>query len=675
MHDANAADLSLSDWSNESRDYRDLWREFAAKVHTCVMDVTSRSESFTAFLLECVSNGDSGSFAYEQRFGEQNVTLSTTLLPPLVRSPLLEVAGPLTCPTVVLTVPVQPRVSENDEESPELKPILDQFSHSLLEDRHRTTQHEAVKQQCFGVQVEEKEIVFVGSKLSRERTFLKQELALHPGPSRTVVKLANLAQVNPMSLDLARAFMSYYLVGARSVKSALPAIWVPCTHTVGAVKEDIVGLGCTHEPRESRLRVYSVREKEVVSGDPGAGIRRESVKYKPADLQGSAFARYNVLSTEAGRSGGSGAEMSVEFSWDDPESFLCLPPTFGTEGVVHIAVEPGSLQATASVFAELQTLLLICEAASEGREWWGELSEGEEVLEQQEEHLFVGRVDDFLKSIDIPLSHTLQVDVVSPTLESTVFQTRENLDFSENLWLFLKDVCTAEDLQATLGAIFKAVLLRKVHNISFRESSNSPLAVLLRELLQCKSDTERQMLAPKFQLLLSPTRSLHCLAQMGIEKLRQDLWVFLAAAKVVSRRDVDGFLEAGEELLEQCHSLCNLFHLVELVGTAKSHHCLPHTSLASLTKSALDYYREKLPFVGFETTPLFSVALPRSSAVLRPTIDMFVGSGSLRSWSVVPTKTPSKMVVMSSVSLTTGCSATGTRGHVYEVTCNEVPTP
>ena len=626
------------------------------------MSVASRAENFTTFLLECVSKSDfqRGSFSYELNIDGESAAASATLLPPFVRCPLSEVTGPLPCPTVLLATPHRSRDGEEDE-SPEVKAILDQFSHSLLKDCREESEEDGVQESV--VEFVEKEEIFVGSKLTRKRAYLEQQVPIHPGDSRGVLKQANLCRVVPLSLDLARALVSYYLVGARSKETgSLPALWVPCTPTEGAVEEDIVGLGCTHqsEAEDSVLRVYCVHKKRVGSGE--AGAKRDGVRLTPADLQGDAFARYVIMSSEA-VSADHGGGIWAEFTWENPESFLSPPPTFGTEGVLRIVADPGSLQATLSTFAELQALLGICEAVSEAREWWGDFSEeaeeGEEVLGRREEVLLVNKVDDFLQTINTPLSHTLQINVVSPSMENTVFQLRENLDFSENLWLFLKDA---------LGAVFKAVLLRKVHNVTFRESSKSPLATLLRELLRCETDSDRQALAPKFQLLLSPARSLQCLAEIGVEKLRQDLRVCLTAARVASEGDVAGFLGDGEgDFLEQCHSLCNLFHVVDLVGTAMSHRCLPPASLAALARSAMKFYRERLPFVGFEATPLFSVALPRSSTVLRPVIDVCVGSGTLSQWSV----SSKSMDKMRGVGLTGGGARA--QGHVYdEVTCNEV---
>ena len=79
-----------------------------------------------------------------------------------------------------------------------------------------------------------------------------------------------------------------------------------------------------------------------------------------------------------------------------------------------------------------------------------------------------------------------------------MYKQSENLDLTESLWLFSKDARSAEELQTTLGKIFKSLLLGKTQNIALRESSKSSLAELLHQLIKCKSVAERQSIAPSF---------------------------------------------------------------------------------------------------------------------------------------------------------------------------------
>lgn len=661
------------------------------------MDVTANAERFVAFLLDCTSSGESelNTYSYEVDLGDgKSEEIAVTLLPPLVHSPLSEIAGgpPLTCPIVVLASsdPLKEEVEEDENGSPDLKPILGHYSHSLSpagNDSHErkmieeAEEEEECKKRRESVVLAKRETIFLGSKVSQNPTSLPAKVSKRPSDLVVVSRLANLNRLSCLSLDLARTMISLYLIGARAKGSAgLPGLWVPCTHTEGAIKEDIVGIGCTpmaKSEEDLNVTVYSVREKSQMSGGGReTRIKGADIRLGKAELNGSAFAKYTVMAAET-NTAGEGAEISVEFSWKNPDSFLSPPSAFGTEAVLNIAVEPGTLQAILSSFTELQTLLQICEAASEGREWWGdpqsEEDEEESILEHENADSLVNKVRGFLNTVDNPLSSSHEYALLSPTLENTLFKQRKMLDFSENLWLFLKDAHSQYDFQASLVALFKELMFGKRANFALRESSKSPIAALLREILKCKSEVEQKELAPKVHLLLSPTRSVPCLAMMGIEKLRQDFKVFLTAAGVASEADVADFLRVDdgdneeEDILQQCHSLCNLYQVVELVGTAMSLQCLPLSSLTLLTKSAMSLFQRKLPFVSFETTPLFSVSLPQVSTVIRPIVELCEGSNAyLSTWSL-RSKTEKTFVMKSK-----GLRGEKEEGHVYEVSYTEL---
>ena len=644
------SDLAESDW--QINHVISTWREKQSQQR---MDITASSQDFTAFLLDCVSKNPSERdvFTYQMKIGPKDVQTSAIVLPPLTHCSLSEFTGPLQFPTVLL---VSPEQLQNDEVSPELEAILDQFSDSDHQERDevKTGTPRLALVDFFKV-----EVVSVGQQLLNKRRYLKQELDFHSKQSRAVVTHVDLSRVQPLSLDEARALVSLYLVGSRNISEHLPALWVPCR--ANSV-EDIVGLAC--EQHESEMRLYIIREKW--SGGVESGKMSDG-KVKPVDLHGNVFAEYEILLSLTNPT--SGPQVSAQFVWENPEVLLGPPPPLGTEAVLHVAVEPGNLQSIVSMFTEIQTLLAVCKAVSGDREYF---HEGEEVLGRSQEPL-VDKIGEFFESINMQLSCSSQVHVMSPSIETTAYRPRENLDFTESLWMFVKDAKSAEELQATLGHIFKSLLLRKGQNVTLRESSRSSLADLLRQLMKCTSVAERQTLAPKFQLLLTGDKALRLVAQIGIEKIKQDLKCFLVGANVANLGDFETFFEgiSDGDIISQCHRICNLYHVVELAATILGLHCLPNVSLTSLTKAAMGIYKER-NFAGFKVTPLFSVALPRSSAVLRPIIEMCTTSPP-RLWCLL-SNANAKSKVMSTRSLVPGrnSSQSDRQCFTYETSCNDV---
>lgn len=619
------------------------------------MDITASSQDFTAFLLGCVSKNPSERdvFTYQMKIGKEDVQISAIVLPPHTHCPLSQFTGPLQCPTVLL---VSPEQLQNDEVSPELKAILDQFSDS---DPQQSDEVKPGTPRSPLVDFLKVEVVAVGQQLLNKRRFLKQELDFHSRQERAVVTHADLSRVQPLSLDEARGLVSLYLVGSRNISEPLPALWVPCRANS---LEDIVGLAC--EQHESELRVYIIREK------PSGGVESQKMsdgKVKPLDLHGNVFAEYEILSSLNNPI--SGPQVSAQFVWENPEVLLGPPPPLGTEAVLHVAVEPGHLQSMVSMFSEIQTLLAICKAVSGDQEYF---HEEEEVLGSCWEPL-VDKIGAFFESINMPLSCSSQVHVMSPSIETTAYRPRENLDFTESLWMFIKDAKSEEELQATLGEIFKSLLLGKGQNVTLRESSKSSLAGLLRQLMKCTSVSERQTLAPKFQLLLTGDKALQIVAQIGIEKTKQDLKCFLVGANVANLSDFENFFEgvSDGDITAQCHRICNLYHVVELAATILGLHCLPNLSLTSLTKVAMRIYKQR-KFAGFQVTPWFSVALPRSSAVLRPIIEMCT-TNPPKLWCLL-SNADARLRVMSTRSLVPGknSSQSDRQCFTYETSCNDV---
>ena len=632
------------------------------------MDIRSSAEDFTAFLLECESKTQSGRevfFTYHVKSGRDSVeVVSATLLPAFVHTPLSEFTGPLPCSTVVLAS--QERLKVNEEESPELKAILNQFSDSVLEDFQEREEGGAARARSPQalVQVVKRETRFVGQKLSFKRRYLNQETDFHPGHGHDTTIHADLSRIQPLSLDLARALVSLYLVGSRMQPvSSLPAVWVPCVPSANsAAKEDIVGLACVQH--EAQSNVYCVRDK-AQSGRGDAGKKGDRGNVRSAE-HGTASARYDILSSATDHV--CGPQLAVEFVWEDPDALRAPPPSIGAEAVLHVSVEPGHLDSMATMFGEVQTLVSICQAVSEGE---GRYFPGEDEGPLKAQVSLVDKVGEFFERMNTPLMNTMHVGVVSPSIENTVYKLRENLDFTENLWVFVKDAGSVEDLQTSLSAIFKSLLLGKVQHVILRESNNSSLAVLLRQLIRCKSMSERQLLAPKFQLVLATARMLQYVAEIGIDKVKRDLKGFLIGAKVANESEIDSFLGSNDGgMIAQAHSICRLYQVAELVGTLLAYHCLPTLSLVSLAKSAMDYYKQRV-FTGFETTPRFSISLPRSSTVLRPIVDT-CQSIPPQMWTL-SSRSAARIRAMTTVDLTCGgTTRTGKHSFVYEATCHTV---
>ena len=585
------------------------------------MSLQAPSHALVEFLVDCVSKkaetSKSSAFIYDLKHCGDVTRLAAVVLPPSSLSPLSYFTGPLECPTVLFASLEPPE--EVEKESPELNPVFDKFSDSLVKEEHAGPDgkpEEMSHSLHHLVQFFPQEEVRVGSQLSSSRVFFNKSAtlfhsALSNNSGSTTVLHADLSRLTPLPIDVARMLCSLYSIAKKPMSASLPALWVPCTDNAA---KNTIALGCSYTQDGSLLHVYNITLAEVAEKGQKQIKKMSEAKKHCVGHGKTVLAEYNIASSTGPTSG---QVISIQFAWEDPENFLCPPPLGAAEAVLRIAVKPGSLQSLYTMYSEMEKLLWICEV-SKGVD----LShDTEEVLDESDS--LVNKVKEFLKEVDAPLSHSQQINVVSPTIEGTTYNVRENLDFTEHLWLFSKDAKSATDLQEALSSIFKSLLLGKVKNIALHESSTSLLADLLRQLNSCHSLADHQALAPKFQLILSHENVIQFLGQIGCEKMKRDISGFLISSNVATETQCDAFFQdAGHsgsssgDVMEDCHVLCNLFYAVELVATLMSFFSLPNSILSGLVRAAMDNYKNKR-FKHFQTTPCFSIPISGTANIMK----------------------------------------------------------
>lgn len=456
------------------------------------------------------------------------------------------------------------------------------------------------------------ETVRIGQPLHSKRMFLTKTEPLYVGQGEKL--LDSMISVHdkgfvPLSVDKARYLCSLYALGAPKTDHPLPSIWVMCD---SEHSQKIVALGCSFD--SGTLRTFTISEEENchIPQNSASGSFSEKQKKRRSlnKSAGWAFSEYEINSCVTDEKvAEKHAQLILQFAWNDPDSLLS-PPSEGADAVLKISASPGyTFSPVLSIYQELTTLLNLCKIAC-GESSWPEAPD-----EIEPSQPLVTLVGSFLEEASSPLSQPMEVTVISPTADHTVYEPRKDLDFVERLWMFAKEVQSLEDLQQVFAAVFKAVLLGKLQPFVHR-SSTSVLAGLFREVLLCANAEDRQMLAPKFQSQLSGSRIVDSLVQLGIEKLRRDYRSFFVGSDLVTGSQLDHFFATGADLFEQCRYLCKLHHVLELNASALSFLNLPTATLSSLTKAALDIYRER-NCDELTTTPVFCLPIPAYSPAVK----------------------------------------------------------
>lgn len=605
-----------------------------------IMELLRKASEFHDFLHSLAASSQQPTEPIErfQVYGEE---YAVTVLPAGTATPFNDFTGQLEGITLVFS-----EFEPTETQSPSNKLKLSVLDTSLAEecsvDEHSRIHLVKDKFPCFSYQA-----VNVGQPLSHKRMYLTQSAPLHSGNVGylfTDSTIAYDAGLIPLSLDKARYIVSLYALASRqNAKAQFPNMWVICKDE----KRDIVALGCLNTVGKGSLRSFTVTTEDVFAETQLSPSGKHGAKIKGMLSSGgdySVFSEYEIANcsatvvnvTEEKLAG----DLTVQFAWNSPDAVLC-PPSESADAMVKISATPGYLFSPGfATYNELNTLLHLCEIAV-GKSTWSSLFESvdEEGVTGTQSLIktLSDKVGSFLEDISSPLSQPAEVTVVSPTSENKVYEVRKDLDFAERLWLFAKDATSLEDLQQIFAEVFKTVLLGRVQPFVHRNST-SALSTLLRKVLLAPNMDEKQDLAPKFQNLLTESKICVCLVQLGIEKMTRDYRAFFIGADVATGDQLDQFISASRSSqLELCHTLCKLHCILELMSSALSFLKLPPPTLSALFKSALEVYKEKT-FVGFSTTPVFSLPLPAYSSAHKSLIS-FCSSLSPKKWVLSQQKT------------------------------------
>lgn len=458
--------------------------------------------------------------------------------------------------------------------------------------------------------------------LRQKRAFLSKEEQLLPSVPITSLTVATDNCVEPVSTDLARQLCSALAVGCSShpeIVPDLPDVWIPCH----GGPHGFVAFGCSFDSSlshsQQRLRICTVREagSVTVPDSPTQIIKLETLcptKWlKSSPLQKNpktlGYSEYE-LGTLADESASGRPQLVLQFVWESVTSAFPLPPD-SADAVLQVCAYPGNpFSPVLDIFTEVDGLLDLSRTVS-GHLCW---PEGEDILNTPSTS--ASKVHSFLEDASLKIIRAMEVTMISPTAQLSPFQPRDDLDFTEQLWMFARQVTSGAELVGVLEQVCEAVLLRKLQPYIHR-GKNSTLANLFRQSMSASNRDQRQVVASKLQSLLTEKKALDCLAEIGVEKIQRDYSSFFIGNSLATATQLAEFFPPPEAPLSQkVHLLCNLHCVLELAAIATTFLSLPQLSLSQLVRQALDVYRVK-EFDGFVVTPIFLLPFPAHSQGLK----------------------------------------------------------
>lgn len=468
--------------------------------------------------------------------------------------------------------------------------------------------------------------VDIGRPLTRSRVYLNNSSLLHEGWSGAEVVTSTSARdggLVPIPLDSARFIASLYCLSYRKAKELLPDVWIACEPN----NRKIIALGCVSESSNSPVRVIMV-EDQGTGSEPDLKIRTDISKTIKSSST-TAFSEYDIMGNSADDTEQIADDFKIQFSWNDPDGMLA-PPSENSDAVLKMSTTPGGLfSPVLPTFQELKSLHTLSEIACSKMDW---PSSGEDrEVDPTAEDKRVKEVENFIENMANPFNRPTDVTVISPSTDYAIFEPRTDLDFTEQLWMLCRNVSSFGELQGMCARVFKAVLQGKVQPFVHR-SSTSTLSSLLRQVLLNPDGVNLEDTALKFQLLLSESKLLPCIVQIGIEKLKNDYRSFFLGADICSAEQFGKFFFRNSppssptstptlSPLEQCLELCRLHSVLELNAAVMKMIRLPSTIiLSTFTKAAMEVFTKDAGFQPFAKTPVFTIPLPAYSPVLKSVV-------------------------------------------------------
>ena len=478
--------------------------------------------------------------------------------------------------------------------------------------------------------INQHKLVTLGYPLKQSKHYLNHSDTL---PSKTTKKVVAIdTNAGPLPLQVARYLCSCFIIWCRknstSIKS-IPDLWI----LVDGTSRHIVALGCSIDITTSTkpsFVCYDVRQGESTLSIPEKklfSIKCSSLLPKQRQKTGiTGFDSSQLTSQyefgpcmEDGEAGTAASQMSLDFIWDGGrDNIFTAPPSTSAEVVLNIQSTPGYIYSpVANIYREIQYLLQLSKIASSLANWSSLAAvDSEDVLSVSNGRpSLLSQIQSFLEDVNTPVEPT-DVSILSPSIQCSQFRPREDLDFLDKLWLFLKYVANPNDLQSALGQVFKSVLLRHVQPY-IHKSKSSQLAKLFRQSLLVTSNDEHQVIATKLQALLSEEKAVQCVVEIGIEKMQLDyVSHFVTLSNLVMGSDVKSYFQSDDTLLNRVYKLCSLHCVLELTADMITFLSLPTNTVTSFIKKALDYYRH-VRVETFETTPVFRLPFSTVSSELK----------------------------------------------------------
>ena len=471
------------------------------------------------------------------------------------------------------------------------------------------------------ISVKTKQRVLVGTPISQQVHHLFWQNNFHQREEEIIEKYLDLASLEKLPLKDARYLASLYIQCVKQQKE-LPEMWLLCDHgsPQGVDYMGVVPSPADDPPQISTVVVRSEDFNEKKAGFNLTALKKQHMIFHRANLaETHGYARYNIYGTVDDCSGEPDVPqsgISIEFAWDGVREILQPPPS-SSNAVLNIFADPEDVQSILpGITKELNILGGLFGMTHKKVQEEAEVNEAAGSDKKFDEAELRKKVLEFLDKLRLQSMGQSKESESVGTSTSTAISfavtedlTRQDLDNTESLWGFLKQLPSTSQMVFCLDVIFEQILSGEYQPVLYA-NNQTQIAKLMKEVISCSTDKERAEVKVKINSMLATSmEALQAIIDIAIDKLQNDYTNYFIKRELVTKDLLEYFITKSASTSEKLQRLLKLHCILSLATLAILYVRINFDDLRQLIPAALKFYENH----SHTEIPVFSLSLPAFS--------------------------------------------------------------
>ena len=471
------------------------------------------------------------------------------------------------------------------------------------------------------ISVKTKQHVLVGTPISQQVHHLFRQNNFHQREDEIVEKYLDLGSLEKLELKGARYLASLYVQCVKQQKE-LPEMWLLCDH---GSPQGVDYMGVVPSPTDDPPQISTVMVRSEDFNEKKAGFNLTAQKkqhvmfHRTNHSETHGYARYNIYGTLDDCSGEPDepqSGISIEFAWDGVREILQPPPS-SSNAVLNIFADPEDVQSILPrITKELNILGGLFGKTQKKVQEEAEVNEVAGSDKKFDEAELKTKVLDFLDKLRLQsMGHPKESESVGTSTSTansfavTEGLTRQDLDNTESLWGFLKQLPSTSQMVFCLDVIFEQILSGEYQPVLYA-NNQTQIAKLMKDVISCSTDKERAEVKVKINnMLATSVEALQAIIDIAIDKLQNDYTNYFVKQELVTKDLLEYFITKSASTSEKLQRLLKLHCILSLATLALLYVRINYDDLRQLIPAALKFYENH----SYTEIPVYSLSLPAFS--------------------------------------------------------------